>query len=104
MPGPFHRLESPTQTKQDALLQVNSGEIWGKAARGSNIPTVKAYRRAIPAGERGVEFTTDIMPEPGSGSPYEARWYFPFTPGVIQRTANGVDYAVISAVVSNYQT
>jgi hypothetical protein len=103
MPGPFHRLETSTQTKQDAVLQVNSGEIWGKPARWSNIPSVKAYRNSIPAGQRGIEFDTPIAPQKGSGSPYEAKWYYPHTQGVIQKTQNSVDYAVISATVRNYQ-
>ena len=103
MPGPFHRLESPTQTIHDAILQVNSSEIWGKAARGSNIPSVKAYRNAIPTGQRGVEFTTPIAPQKGSGSPHEAKWYYPNTPGVTQKTQNSIDYAVISATVRNLQ-
>jgi hypothetical protein len=103
MSGSFHRLESPTQTIQDAIFQVSSNEIWGKAARGSGIPSVKAYRNAIPVGQRGVEFTTPIVPHRGSGSPYEARWYYPDTPDVVQKTQNFVDYAVIRATVRNYQ-
>lgn len=30
MPGPFHRLELPTQTVADAKLRQSSNEIWGK--------------------------------------------------------------------------
>jgi hypothetical protein len=48
MYGPFHRLESPTQTTAVASQQVASGEIWGAPARGSNIPSVKAYRNSLP--------------------------------------------------------
>jgi hypothetical protein len=81
----FHRLESPTQTRSDAVKQVASGEIWGRPARGSDIPSVKAYRNALPAGQRGVEFTTAVLPQKGSGTPYEARWYYPNTPGVLRR-------------------
>jgi hypothetical protein len=103
MLGPFHRRESPTQTTQDAIRQVQSGEIWGAAARGSAIPAVKAYRNAIPANDRGIEFTTPVAPHAGSGTPYEARWYYPHTAGVTHTTDNGVDYAVISAVVTNHQ-
>jgi hypothetical protein len=102
--GPFHRLESPTQTSADAVRQVKSGEIWGRPARWSNIPSVKAYRQRIPPGERGVEFTTPVAPHPGSGSPYEARWYYPHTPGVLlKQDANNDDYAVIPADVVNHQ-
>jgi hypothetical protein len=101
--GPFHRLESNTQTIGDALLQVSSGEIWGAAARGSNIPSVKAYRNQLPAGQRGIQFTTALLPQQGSGTPYEARWYHPDTPGVQRQTRNEKDYAVIPAIVTNHQ-
>jgi hypothetical protein len=98
VPGPFHRLESPTQTVADAKRQQTSGEIWGRAARHtaqSNLPSVKAYRSSLPKGQRGVEFDTAIAPTPGSGTPYEARWYVG-TYGVLQRTDSGGDeYAAI---------
>lgn len=103
MPGPFHRLESPTQTAAIAVLQVNSGEIWGQSARGSDIPSVKAYRKALPSGERGIEFTTVVAPQVGSGTPYEAHWYYPNTPGVQHKTKDSQDYAVITAAVVNHQ-
>ena len=101
MPGPpFHRLESPTQTPADAKLQDSSKEIWGKPASNtaqSNLPCVKAYRGILPSGQRGVEFETPIVPQRGSGTPFEARWYLNFTNGVLQRTdAAGTVYAAIS--------
>ena len=46
VPGPFHRVESPTQKVADALRQQQSNEIWGKPATGnaqSHLPCVKAY-------------------------------------------------------------
>jgi hypothetical protein len=92
---PYHRLESPTQTSADARAQAASGEISGRAARGSNIPSIKAYRNALPAHSRGIEFVTPVAPTPGSGTPYEARWYLG-TPGVRQNSAG---FAVISAIV-----
>ena len=102
--GPFHRLESPTQTKADAIRQVQSREIWGRPARGSDIPSVKAYRNQLPPTDRGIEFTTRVSPHPGSGSPYEARWYYPHTPGVVlKQDTNSVEYAVIAADVVNHQ-
>lgn len=95
MPGPFHRLESPTQTPADANQQLLSHEIWGRSARGSDIPSVKAYRGKLPSSvDRGVEFESDAHPTRGSGTPYEARWYVG-TADVIQRARNGEDYAVI---------
>jgi hypothetical protein len=96
VPGPFHRLESPTQDKTTARQQGQAMEIWGRAAQGSNILSVKAYRSGLPAGRRGIEFDTPVAPHPGGGTPYEARWYYPNTVGVRQRT-NGTDqFACIS--------
>ena len=66
---PYHRKESPTQTSADAKAQQKSGEIWGRPANSSIFPTVKAYRNALPASDRGVEFTTGVAPTPGKGSP-----------------------------------
>jgi hypothetical protein len=43
---------------------------------------VKAYRGALPSGEKGVEFTTPVAPQKGSGTLRIALWYYPHTPGV----------------------
>lgn len=93
---PYHRVESPTQTSADAKAQVASGEIWGRPARGSNIPSVKAYRNQLPANRRGIEFITQVTPSKGSGSLFEARWYYG-DPGVLQNSAG---FAVIPATVT----
>ena len=73
--GPFHRLESPTQTAETAALQVRSQAVWGKArARGrSDIPQVQAYTGALPPGRRGIEFYTDVKIDRGC-APGRARW------------------------------
>lgn len=70
--GPFHRIKSPTQTYQHALLQKSSGEIWGKAVKnGGKFPCVKAYLKplcydSLPgidcADNEGIEFETAVMP------------------------------------------
>jgi hypothetical protein len=92
---PFHRVENPTtQTKEVAEEQEKSQEIWGRPARGSALPSVKAYPGSLPAG-RGVEFTTDVDPQPGS-APNEARWYLNWTDGVQLRQKDGNDFACIS--------
>jgi hypothetical protein len=92
---PFHRVENPTtQTRAIAKLQEASREMWGKPARGSAQPSVKAYPGPL-SNERGVEFTTDIEPQPW-GAPNEARWYWEWTPGVQLRQKDGDDYACIT--------
>lgn len=99
----YHRLESPTQTSATAILQEKSQELWGRPARGSNIPSVKAYRGPLPAAQRGIDIETDLAPEKGSGTPHEARWYYPMTPGTFLRTVNGTDFAAIKAKITNRQ-
>jgi hypothetical protein len=64
----YHRLESESQTPETAAAQQASGEIWGGAARNvlaSDIPKVKAYGGPLPDGARGVEFVTEVPPDPG---------------------------------------
>lgn len=61
--GPFHRLESPTQTPDDARRQQAMGEIWGRTPYASAWPQVRAYRGALPADTRGIEFYTGVPPD-----------------------------------------
>lgn len=100
--GPFNRTESDTQTIQDAIDQEKSQEVWGATPRGGFEPTVQAYCGPLAHGDRGIEFTTLVMPH-NNGSPFEVRWYLTKTPGVVPRHKNGVDYACISAAVKNMQ-
>jgi hypothetical protein len=99
--GIFFRLESPTQTPAIAVLQVRSGEIWGKTPRYGFEPVVQAYAGSL-TGRRGIEFTTQIKPHPNS-APHHAYWYLTRTPGVELRRKNCEDYASIKAVVDNHQ-
>jgi hypothetical protein len=90
----FHRRESPTQTRADAAKQVTSMEVWGRAARGSPTPSVKAYRNALPpAPARGIEFCSGVSPTPGTGTPYEARWRMG-SPGMVV-PPGGIAFAAI---------
>ena len=103
--GPFHRIESPTQTAEDAERQQRSGEIWGQAARWSPIPSVKAYRGALPKGVRGVQFNTDVRPHPNP-HPTLVQWLE--TTSGVQALGNGfVSIAVtvtINTQVEHVQT
>ena len=72
----YHRFISPTQTNQDLQKQIQSQEIWGQPARNvyqSDIPKVKAFVGKLPKGKKGIEFTTDILPDPNT-PPYLATW------------------------------
>jgi hypothetical protein len=51
---------------EDAKSQEKSLEIWGRPARGSDQPKVKAYVGSLPPGKRGIEFTTDVEPDPNT--------------------------------------
>lgn len=90
--GPFHQLESPTQTKALAAKQQSSGEIWGKTARGGSGPSVKAYRGALPAGVRGIEFMTPVAPHPNP-HPTLVQWR-DTTPGVVNKQGGYVAISV----------
>lgn len=102
--GPFNRKELRCQTREDALKQVASGEIWGSTPKnGGMCPTVQAYPGKLSGGRRGIEFSTDVENARGS-SPIEARWYLNITPDVEERCdAEGNQYACISAEVVNLQ-
>lgn len=100
--GQFNRRESPTQTSATALLQVASGEIWGRTPRNGLEPAVQAYAGTL-KGHRGINFTTDIDPHP-NGSPFEVRWYMTATPGVLRRCRNGEEFACIKAIITNLQS
>src|SRR5438105_15684426 len=76
----YHRLESRTQTPEDARLQEQSQELWGRPARGSDILKVKAWTGPLPSGVRGIEFTTDVPPQRGC-PPTRGCWIGP-RPGV----------------------
>jgi hypothetical protein len=82
--GPYHRLESPTQTMQVAGQQVLSGEIWGQSTQVSYIPAVRAYRGPLPPNRRGIEFMTGVAPHPNS-HPTDVRWLLT-TPGVMAKS------------------
>ena len=63
----YHRLVSPSRTLEDIQKQIDSLEIWGGAAHNfyqSDIPKVKAYSGKLPENQSGIEFTTDIPPDP----------------------------------------
>jgi hypothetical protein len=77
--GPYYRFKSPTQTEEDAERQLKSKELWGKPARGSSIPKVKAYTSAYPGvreKRQGIKFTTLVPPDS-------------YTPGHIAHWSNG---------------
>ena len=72
----YYRVQTPTQTERDIEMQIENSEIWGRAAQNvfqSDIPKVKAYVGNIPQGEQGIEFTTNVPPDPNT-PPHLAYW------------------------------
>jgi hypothetical protein len=82
----YHRREyTPGQTAAVAAEQEKSGLLYGRPAEGfrrSFIPKAKAYSGPLPGGERGIEFTTDAVPDQGC-APGLITWSMG-TPGVEQ--------------------
>ena len=75
----YHRAGNPRmQTDEDARKIVESSVLRGYAPQGSAIPTVQAWPGSIPAGEYGLEFETDVSPDPRSppGVPIWQRNYY----------------------------
>ena len=95
----FHRKESPTQNSDIASLQESSLEVWGKEPRGSSILTVQAYKKKLPASERGIEFDSFVTPDP-DGHPHIASWSGARS-GIMNRSDGPVDYVAIK--VNNFQ-
>ena len=71
--GPFHRVETATQTARDAENQERNGELWGRVPFGSGWPQAQALSGPLPSGVRGIEFFTDAAPDEG-GHPLQPRW------------------------------
>lgn len=95
----YHRRESRTQTPDVAAEQERTGELWGTYNRDmmggrSPIPSVDAFVGPLTDGARGIEFVTDVPPDPVT-PPWRARWTGP-RDGVEIRS----DYAVISVRIT----
>lgn len=65
--GPFHRRSFGNRNENEKIC--SSGEVWGRP-RGNFyaglFPAVKAWSGALPDGVVGVEFYTDVPPDPWS--------------------------------------
>lgn len=92
----YHRIESPTQTVADASQQEMTLEIWGKPARSSDIPKVKAYKGPLPPGAKGIQFETDVLPDPCS-PPNHAFWSVGREGVERRQVESGQEFAIIRA-------
>lgn len=105
--GPFNRQESQSQSPEVALLQQISGQLWGRIPRwGLDQPVVQAYRGPLPEGQRGIEFYTNVPPEPQAHSlPNSADWRGPRDGVTTWTDQNGTDWARIDInMTKNTQT
>ena len=95
IPPIYHRVETPTfQTPAHALQQVTSQEVWGRArGNGGAFLCVKAYWGPLPAGRRGVEFTTPVPPT--HANPNTALWVHGYHPDILLRRKGTEDFAAI---------
>ncbi len=62
--GPYHRRSAAFPDENEKVC--SSGQIWGKprGQYGGDIPSVKAWDEELPRGIVGVEFFTDVEPDP----------------------------------------
>jgi len=89
--GPFHRRLAPgVQDAATVVLQVLSGEIWGRPASWGGSPAVKAHRGALPAGIAGIEFWAFQAPD----TPWGPRMYWR-EPGEFVSAARQADTVVL---------
>jgi len=95
----YHGLETDTQPPKVVSVQRQSGTIRGYPARGSRIPKVRAYGGRLPAGKRGIEFTTDVPPD-GGGAPGLPTWSGPRFGVRAGVDDQGWDYVEIDVVVT----
>jgi hypothetical protein len=69
----YHRVESPTQTRERSIENFLTNTLTGGSTPASYLPRIRAYPGPLPADCAGIEFETDIPPESG-GSPTIATW------------------------------
>jgi hypothetical protein len=65
--GPFHRRSAHNPAENELI--VSSGVIWGRPPGNffaGLVPCVKAWDGPLPEGYVGVEFFTDVEPDPWS--------------------------------------
>ncbi|HEX8075041.1 MAG TPA: hypothetical protein VF545_08670 [Thermoleophilaceae bacterium] len=73
----YHRRETPDhQTPEVAAQQVRSQEVWGGPPAWGARPRVKAFVGPLPDEYRGIEFATDVEPDPNT-PPTWAYWSRP---------------------------
>lgn len=75
---------------------MESGELWGRPPQASPFPKVKAFIGPLPDGEAGIEFITEVAPDPGN-APRRVDWSGP-RDGVRADS----DFARITIVVTKF--
>ena len=65
--GPFHRRSDPDPHENELIS--TSDQVWGRPRRNyfaGLVPTVKAWEGSLPEHIVGIEFYTDVEPDPWS--------------------------------------
>ncbi len=65
--GPYHRRSFVRANENEGVCSTN--QLWGRRRQNffaGLIPVVKAWEGPLPEGVVGVEFYTDVAPDPGS--------------------------------------
>lgn len=94
----YHRYQTDPEL---AAKQQASGQVWGRAARNvfaSDIPKVKAYVGPLPDGVSGIEFTTDVPPDPGC-PPGKAVWSGPRSGVVVEDDFAKIAVKIVKSVI-----
>lgn len=94
--GPFYRTGS-AQSDEATRQQLASGEIWGHPDRGSFTPSVDAWVGQLPEDKPGVEFYTDVAPDPGL-PPSRGRWS-----GTRRGVTTTEDTAIITVTITRFR-
>ena len=98
--GPFHRRTYIDPTENEKVSA--SGQLWGRPRRNiyaGSIPAVKAWDGPLPQGIVGLEFFSDVAPDP-SGAPGWPQWS-EGRPGVIVLEPS--ELVAISVIVTKRQ-
>jgi len=101
----YHRIaNNNTQSKAVADMQVATGMVCGAGARQSGggispIASAKAFFGPLPATERGIEFTTNIVPSSRQTMPGLPCYWHMGTMGVNPHPRSS-DYACIPVTVT----
>lgn len=87
-----------TQTDDDALRILASGELWGRGDRFGSAPAAKAYVGSLEPGCWGIEFTTPLAPTLRNGG--RLAYWFERDGGTLEADDAGTEWLKIPVVLT----